>query len=358
MTLFFTLLLVLLAGLINGSFALPTKYMDKWREETIWLNFSFWGFLILPWLSILLISPNALQIFFAIPSHLFWVMLLGGFCFGIGQICFAFALRILGLGVAFVINIGLGTAGSTLLPLLFWHQDKLLTSYGFTIFIGVLLFTFGILMGTLAGKACKLTQTKKSKVPKKNTLLLLGGLILGILAGIGSICQALTYVYVNPFISALATHDYNASFFTAYNIAWVGIFTGAFIPYMFYFLILNIKNKSLPDMIKPETGKYWSFTFIMGFFFWMSLVFFSKASQILGGNLAPIIAWPLFMIFIILTSNFWGWRAKEWQGCGTKTARKMWISIAALIIAVFVFAYANNLKLPIEQSTQHVVPKT
>ena len=46
-TILFALAMVLIAGLINGSFAAPMKFMTRWEEENIWLIFSFWGFIIL-----------------------------------------------------------------------------------------------------------------------------------------------------------------------------------------------------------------------------------------------------------------------------------------------------------------------
>lgn len=355
MHIFLALLLVIVAGVINGSFALPTKHMKNWNNENIWLNFSFWGFLILPWLSVWMISHNVFHIFSLLPARMLWIMALGGVCFGLGQICFAFALRILGLGLAFVINIGLGTAGSTLLPILLWHKNLLNTPYAYAILIGVGLFVVGVLLGMLAGNArdkMRATSDVVADKPQSKSLLLLG-LLLGVLAGVGSICQALTYIYVNPSISSFAITHFNASSLVAFNITWVGIFTGAFVPYMLYFLVLNFKNKSFKNFKVANTGKYWMYAFIMGTFFWMSLIFFSKASQELGGDLAPVIAWPMFMIFIILTSNFLGWLSKEWKSCGVKAAVRMHASIFFLIIAVFVFAYANNLRAHLVTHVAH-----
>jgi L-rhamnose-H+ transport protein len=46
---FVVLILILIAGIISGSFALPTKHVAKWRFENIWLQYSLWAFVILPW---------------------------------------------------------------------------------------------------------------------------------------------------------------------------------------------------------------------------------------------------------------------------------------------------------------------
>ena len=112
------------------------------------------------------------------------------------------------------------------------------------------------------------------------------------------------------------------------------------------FLILNIKNRSFSKIVASGTSKYWLWTIFMGVGYWGSLIFFSKASDSIGGELAPTIAWPLFMVFIILTSNFWSWKSHEWEGAGAKAARTMWASLALFVVAIIVFSYSSKLQPP------------
>lgn len=58
-----------------------------------------------------------------------------------------------------------------------------------------------------------------------------------------------------------------------------------------------------------------------------------------------VIAWPLFMVLIILTSNFWSWRHKEWEGCSAMIKRRVAASIISLVIAVMVLTYSASLTL-------------
>ena len=67
MVIIIALILVLIAGFINGSFAAPMKYMTHWEEEDIWLVFSLWGFLILPWVSLFIMVPDAFSVIKALP---------------------------------------------------------------------------------------------------------------------------------------------------------------------------------------------------------------------------------------------------------------------------------------------------
>ena len=91
----------------------------------------------------------------------------------------------------------------------------------------------------------------------------------------------------------------------------------------------------------------------MGIGFWGSLIFFSGASSMIGGALAPTIAWPLFMVFIILTSSFWGWFAGEWKDAGTKAAVRMFISLLFFIFAIVIFSCSILVKPDITKHTTH-----
>ena len=41
---------VIIAGVVNGSFAVPMKRMPSWRWENSWLMFAISGLVIFPWL--------------------------------------------------------------------------------------------------------------------------------------------------------------------------------------------------------------------------------------------------------------------------------------------------------------------
>src|SRR3954451_5241196 len=42
-------MLALGAGILNGSFATPTRFMDRWRWENVWALWAVFGMFILPW---------------------------------------------------------------------------------------------------------------------------------------------------------------------------------------------------------------------------------------------------------------------------------------------------------------------
>jgi L-rhamnose-H+ transport protein len=340
MNILIAFLLILLAGIVNGSFALPTKYINKWSFENIWLEYSLWAFIILPWLVMFFLVPQIFQIYHAVSFHLLTVMLIGGFIFGTGQVCFVLALNLIGFGLGFVINLGLGISLGFLLPLLFQHPEKIFTTFGFTTLAGVFLAIAGLIISSHAGllrdRFLKKEAIQKIIAHKESYLL---GVILAIVAGISSALQNFTFSLTLP-MQDLAL-SFGATKLGAANIIWPGFLTCGFLPYAGYMLFLLCKNSSFVFYRKKNTGHYFLLTILMAVFSYSSLLLYSKASQLIGAY-GPLLGWPLFMILIILTSSFWGWRHKEWEGCGPKAEKTMKIGLMFLLLAMIVLGYSSH----------------
>lgn len=335
-----TLVYSISAGIMNGSFALPTKHIKTWNFENIWLNYSIWAFLILPWLTIFILDPNLINVYQAMPLHTSLTLLVGGFLFGAGQVCFALALRTIGLGLGFVINIGLGTGLGSLLPLLTLDTNSMFTQAGMISLAGIVFIIFGLLLsysaGNLRDKAAKATP---SQTTKKSVYQL--SVLLAILAGIFSAGQNYTFALTgNMHQMAIAA---GANTLVSSIIIWPPFLTCSFIPYAIYMLYLHKKNNSF-QRYRESKFQNSALGIVMAFFWFGSLAIYSKASLTIG-TLGPVIAWPLFMVLIILTSNFWSWRHKEWEGCSAVIKRRVAASIISLVVAVMVLTYSASLTL-------------
>jgi L-rhamnose-H+ transport protein len=324
------LFLIFIAGLVNGSFALPTKYLSKWKFENIWLNFALWAFVILPWVVALFAVPQILTVYSNASASTILIMLAGGFIFGVGQICFALALKMIGFSLGFVLNLGIGIILGFLLPLIVQHPEKIMTPFGMLTIAGSLLVVIGLLFSYYAGK--------KHQHSANRTKYYVAGVILAIVAGLSSAGQNIAFALTsNMQTDALQN---GASAFGAANIMWPGFLTCGFIPYALYMLFLNTKHKTFANFAIHGASKYYFYALIMGLCWYGSLVFYSKASQMIG-SVGPVVGWPLFMVMILLTSNFWGWRHKEWHGCSRKVKHTIWVGLACMILAVVVLGYSS-----------------
>lgn len=333
----------IVAGVVNGSFALPVKHIKTWDFEHIWLNFAVWGFLVLPWVTILLLDPQSVHVYKIIPSHFWLILLIGGFLFGVGQIAFAIALSAIGFSLGFAIDIGFGTALGVLLPLVTLNPNQIFSAAGIITLLGILFIIIGLFIFFIAGRQ-RDKEKQSSDLSQGNSRALknryLIGVSLAILAGVFSAGQNYTF--------ALTTHARQLALTMGINplaaaiIIWPPFLTCSFIPYALYMLRLHAKNNSFSVYSVSNLVKNNFYGFMMGLFWFGSLIMYSKAFLLLG-DLGAIIAWPLFMAFIILTSNFWGWRHHEWQGCRLNVKRNVVLSILALVVAVVILAYGASL---------------
>lgn len=329
MPVFAALVCIVIGGVINGSFALPTQHIRQWNFENVWLNYSVWAFLVLPWISIFSLAPNVWPVYQHIPAHLWEILLIGGALFGIGQACFAQALQMIGFGLGFVINIGLGTALGFLLPLVVLHPEKILTPFGGATLAGAVLITIGLLVSYRAGKQ------RDKRTPHFQT-----GMIFAIAAGICSAIQNFTFAATSG-LQIAALHA-GLSHLAAAMIIWPVFLTATFFPYAIYMLYLHRKHRAFANYPGAQNGVNSLLCLIMALCWYCSLVLYSQASLLIGG-LGPVVGWPLFMVLIILMANFWGWRRQEWSHATAAIQRQALAAIGLLILAVGLLAYSATL---------------
>lgn len=340
------LLFIIFAGFINGSYAAPLKYIRRWPEEVLWFAFSFFGFIIFPWITVIIFSPDLFTIISVTYKPIIFYLIIGGLLFGIGQVCYSIAFRLIGISLNCVINISVGTlctalAGLFLKPYLFG------TLYCYLQILGTLIFIFAMILGAITGKIR--SEHSSTKVVKDNAMgcikkislkNLTIGVVLASCAGIGIAGEGISYMLSIPTLSRTAI-SLGDRFISANVTSWVIIFTVAWIPYVLYFLIMSLKNRTIKIIFNGKTTKYWLFLIVMGACYWFALIIFGWTSKLMGNNLAPTVGWPLFMIFIILTSNFWGWFQGEWKGTGSLAIKLIGSSIVFLILAIIVFSVSS-----------------
>lgn len=333
------ILLICIAGILSGSFTYPTKYMQKWQPENIWLNFSFFGFCFFPCLVAYFLTPSILSIYTTIPSHLLWITIICGFCFGIGQVCFALSLTMIGIGLSFVFNIGTGMTLGFLLPLVLQYPEKILTNFGIITLSGTFLAIIGLLISNYAGQL-RHKSRKNAEIPQKQHTL---GVILATAAGALSSGMNFSFSLSSP-IQEKALQIGNSSL-GASTIMWPIFLFCSFIAYALYMLWLLHKNKSfhIYKSTSIKSGiKYWAFTIKMGAFWYGATLCYSKASHMIG-NLGPLVGWPLFMVMIIFTAFFWSWINHEWTHASKKSKQVMQVGLLVLVLAVALLGYSHHL---------------
>jgi L-rhamnose-H+ transport protein len=332
------LLMTVGAGGINGSYAIPTKYVKRWSFESTWFIFSLVTFVLAPWAYMLFCSQDVSHVIrfcSSIPSSSMMILALGGCLFGCGQIGFAWALERIGMGLAFVINISLSIVLGSFLPL-FHHSSAGALVPAAVTSVGVLIILTGLFISYRAGQLRKGEQEKSTQ---KNSFYTYG-VIAAVIAGLGSAGQNYTFSLTNEKLYHLAISG-GLSKMVATTAVWPFFLFFAFIPYAIYMLVLNVKNKSFHEYVTAEK-RYYSYSLLMMLGWYGSLILYSHAVMTIG-KLGAVVVWPLFMSLIIMTSNFWGWCFGEWDGATPAVKRKAIRGLICFVFALPFFGYATYL---------------
>jgi L-rhamnose-H+ transport protein len=336
MTLIIAIILAAFAGFLNGSYTVPIKYARRWHMENNWLVFSLFSFLLTPWLMMYILDHRIFHLVGLLGRGTFYSLVIGGFILGIGMVMFAFSLRYLGIGISFLLSIAVNTVMATLVPLLFLIFTDMFVNFGL-LQIGALGFFILAIIASLF--VIKFRHRRLADTSSGYNKM---GAIIGIVSGTCTAAQGIFYT-----LTILPTRDALlpiTSSWVANNIPWLILFTAGFIPYAAYFLILSIKNKTVHLFFQAQNAVYYLMWFMVSLYYFLALVLFSQSSFLLG-DLGSFIAWPLFMIFIVIASNFWGYVQGEWKNACVKEISTGIISIAFLFIAIGFLAFNAKIHL-------------
>ncbi|HEV2489710.1 MAG TPA: L-rhamnose/proton symporter RhaT [Candidatus Acidoferrales bacterium] len=337
------IILSLVAGIVNGSFATPTKYAKKWQWENIWSVWAIFAMLILPWLLVLATIPNPGSLYAGISSREIIMLALFGAGFGLAQIFFGLGIAAVGIALNFAIAIGISTVFGSLVPLIFQHSDRILKPQGEFILLGVALMLVGIVLSAKAGREKERNlrgNAAAAEDSSRKTMSFAAGLTLCILAGLGSPLGNFGLAFCTSTVQRAV--ELGASVTNKYNVIWAPLYTASLMPYLIYCIYLWRKNRSLRFFGAAGTGIYWFYGIVMAAL-WMgsSAIYGVAAARI--GDMGPVLGWPLFMSVIIITSSVWGYLTGEWQGAGRKSANSMITAIVFLILGFGTLAYSGSL---------------
>ena len=338
------IILAALAGVLNGSFAAPTKYARKWNWENIWAVWAVVGMLLFPWFLVFATVPHAATFYAHAAARTLWLVIIFGVGFGLAQIFFGLGIAAIGISLNFAIAIGLSTALGSVVPLVFLQPQTIPTPKGETIFLGVGLVLVGIVLCAIAGreKEKEFQIAPQAELKEGETRISFKtGLIICILAGLGSPLINFGLAFGTPLTERAL--QLGVSTASQANVIWAPLVSASLVPYLIYCIYLWRKNRSFHRYTLPGTGAYWVFGAIMGVLWFGSTAIYGAAASHLQA-IGPILGWPLFMSSIIITSNIWGFATGEWKGTSRKPRAIVLSGIFMLILGFVALAFATSLK--------------
>lgn len=331
--------LAVLAGVIQGSFALPMKYTGRWKWEHTWSLWAVWALLILPWIFAGLTVQNLLETYRTVAFGTLALTFTVSLFWGVGAVAFGFGVNYLGMSLGYAIIASLTTAFGSLIPL-FLGEARVFAPAGLAIIAGVFVMMIGLAIGARAGTLKEKALSDGQTTAENERKPLLTGLIYCVVAGVGGSLMNIAFVVGKPIQDQAQVMGTDPTY--ASNAVWCISLLGGLLVNVGYCWGLVTKNKDWPRFREPGTGLNWLRTAAMGAMWFGSLAIYGISSAKLGPQ-GPAMGFAIFLGTAILTSNLWGILTGEWKGAGGKPLVWMFLSIAVVLAGMGVIGWSKTL---------------
>ena len=338
----FGIILVVSAGVLNGSYALPMKKTSRWSFENTWLIYSIVAMLVLSWGIALITVPNLTEVYSRAGVKPVLMVFIFGLIWGLANLLFGAGLFLIGMSLTFPICIGLSTALGSLIPMA-QHPQVFLTRGGATITLGIAVLLAGVVVCALAGIRLEAQSSSGSAeergAPARTSSTLVKGLMIVILAGL-----------FDPFLNFAFTfgdrisNEAKAAGATAgaeSDAIWAIALLGSFVVNVIYCAKLLTRNGTWVRFREPGTAGYWLLASLMGVIWMFSITLYGRGASMMG-PLGGSVGWAVFYCSIIIFSTLWGIVCGEWREGRGRPLRTLYVGLAVLMVAIVILGFGNT----------------
>jgi L-rhamnose-H+ transport protein len=325
--------LVLLGGLLQGSFALPMNRMRAWHWENIWLVYAVAGFVVIPWALVGATVPSFTNVLHRASGTTLAEVAVFGFGWGVGSTLCGLGIKRVGMALSFAIILGITASFGSLLPLVVLQPGNLMTRQGHALMAGLLLVILGISLCALAGHR---RERELSQATQFGGSGFWWGLVICVLSGIFSPMLNFSFVFGKELQKLTILSGAKPAM--ASNLIWAVALTAGFIVNAGYCVYLLQKNRTWGLLIQKDIPSlYWLGATLMGILWFAGIAVYGIGAADMGA-LGAVMGWPLFMAIIIITANLWGAMTGEWKGTSKGTYIYSLGGIAVLVVAIYVIS--------------------
>jgi hypothetical protein len=335
------IVLVVLAGLLMGSFVWPMKLMKKFQFEHWWFISMLTSLVIVPWTVTLALCPQALKAYASVPTGTLITANLWATGWGIANVLYGLCVVRIGVALSGAILTGIGVSLGVTLPMivkgtgLFENAPDPTSAAGLAVLSGVGVMVVGVVFAALAGFG----RDRALNATTKSSGGFAGGLIMAIVAGVLSCGMGLAFVYSQgPIVEAMKANG--ASEIPATFAVWaVSLLGGAFIN-LIYPLILMARKKSFHVLL--ESGPEVLLAAVIGINMAASIALMGSGMRGLG-VLGASVGFGIQQAAQVLGGQGLGFLSGEWRGVAGTPRRQMYVAIAFIVLAALVMAYGSSL---------------
>jgi L-rhamnose-H+ transport protein len=329
------LVLVLAAGLLQGSFMVPMTLTRRWKWEHGWAFFSLLGMLLFNWALAAGTMPDLLGAYRATPSSDLWMLTLFGLLWGAGAILFGLGMDKLGMAVGYPIIMGLILSLGAIIPLSLQHPDRLVSWTGLLLLAGMAVTIAGILLCSMAAAA---KGTGSSEQGHSSGLS--AGLVIAVLAGVFSCLPNVGMNHAERLKAAAV--QLGAAESMAGNAAWALLFTAGFAVNAAYCVALMLRRGNLRQAGNDFLRNFAWIALMAAL--WIGSFYLYGMGAARMGKWGGIVGWPIFISLAIVVGNLWGLSRGEWRGADARARARLNVGLGVLLVAMAIFGAAGTLR--------------
>jgi L-rhamnose-H+ transport protein len=324
---------IFLAGIFNGSFALPMKYARHWKWENTWLVFSIVGIFFLPWFMAFRFVPNLAAVYQSVPSRVLLIAIMFGFLWGIAQVTYGLSLKAAGLAVAVAVVSGLACLSGSLVPLLVLNPSDLFRARGVFLLCSMPILLLGLGIYGVASRLREKEQQGGNSREVSQGVSFKVGLALCIFTGVFGSCFNLGFAFSGEIIRK--SIEAGAGTATGTYGVWSLVFGAGFFPNLFYCLYRLIRARTFTSFLQKDWPREALLALTMAVV-WLSGLFLYGAGATLVGKYGTSVGFTLFLAMSVLSSTVLGILTGEWKSTSMRTRRLLAMGVAALLLSVVV----------------------
>lgn len=327
------LAIVLIAGLFQGSFMLPTKWMNGWAWENYWLIFASVAYLISPWLLALATVPHLAQVYAGATPGTFAIILVFGFAWGLGALTFGLGIDAVGLALGFSVILGTAASAGALLPLIVRPPEHIAAAQVYLTFAAIAIMLAGVSVCSYAGR------WKESRQQTKRQSYA-AGIALCLASGLFSAGGNLGFVFGSEVASRAQT--LGAPSYLAGNAVWTLLAIPLFICNAGYSGILLFRNGTAACYSAAGAARRCFLAFLMGAMWMAGISLYGVGARRMGA-MGTSVGWAVLMSSMVLVANILGLASGEWTCAPRRSRRHLMTGLVLLLAAIAALGYTNRL---------------
>lgn len=329
------LLLIIIGGVMEGLFVLPTKFTPNWSWENMWGAGSLCALVLVPWPLAVLTIPHLGTVYSSVPVSALLLVLIFGAGWGCGGIFFGLGVSSLGLSLGTSLIMGLIAIGGSVVPMFLQYRDQLSGKRGMELLIGISAMVLGLFLCARAGNL-------RAGNPRFSTQKRIGsfssGLFYCIAAGLLSALVNFALVFGAPIVDQAMKQGTDMA--TANNALWALVFSASYSVSLGYSLWKSARASTLRKFSVGSSFSYWGLAGIMGAVWAGGIVVYGLGAS-LDGPFGAVFGFPIMLIISILSSNTAGALCGEWHGQTSSAKATMACGVGVMFLAILALGYSN-----------------